>query len=128
MNYRTNSWFDGVWQVDQEQLCVQDEYGVINNLIFVKESDSTPSGFTNRGALKPIMQLSDNEIDISRHHLFIFLSSYRAYELIQIQEGVALDTEVAVKQAFHIMYEQGLAVMPLFGMSECNDLRNAYCF
>lgn len=34
---------DGTWQVDQEQLCVQDEYGAINNLIFVKESDSTPS-------------------------------------------------------------------------------------
>ncbi|MCD7458470.1 5'-AMP-activated protein kinase subunit gamma-1 [Datura stramonium] len=121
---------DGVWQVDQEQLCVQDEYGVINNLIFVKESDSTPSGLLIEDAqsklvlgfarsmhieLKPIMQLSDNEIDISRHHLFIFLSSYRAYELIPNSGKVfALDTEVAVKQAFHIMYEQGLAVMPLW--------------
>ncbi|KAJ8553527.1 hypothetical protein K7X08_024205 [Anisodus acutangulus] len=134
---------DGIWQVDQEQLCVQDEYGAINNLVFVEESDSAPSGLLREDAqsklvsgiagsmhleassshgqqLKPVMQLLDNEIDISRHRLFIFLSSCRACELIPKSGKVfALDTEVAVKQAFHIMYEQGLAVMPLW------DERNA---
>lgn len=34
---------DGIWQVDQDQLCVQDEYGEINNLVFVEESGSMPS-------------------------------------------------------------------------------------
>lgn len=34
---------DGIWQVDQDQLCVQDEYGAINNVVFVKESVSMPS-------------------------------------------------------------------------------------
>ncbi|XP_060205346.1 sucrose nonfermenting 4-like protein isoform X1 [Lycium barbarum] len=134
---------DGIWQVDQEKLCVQDEYGAINNLVFVKDTDSTPSalpredaqsmmvsGFarnmyleasSSRGLqLKPVMQLSNNEINVSRHRLFIFLSSFQAYELIPSSGKVfALDTEVAVKQAFHIMYEQGLAVMPLW------DERNA---
>ncbi|KAJ8536128.1 hypothetical protein K7X08_034529 [Anisodus acutangulus] len=130
---------DGNWQVDQEQLCVQDEYGAINNLVFVKESDSTPSalprqdtlsklvsGFarnmhleasSSRGLqLKPVMQLSNNEINVSRHRLFIFLSSSQVYELIP---NSGKNIEVAVKQAFHAMYEQGLAVMPLL------DERNA---
>ncbi|OIS97731.1 PREDICTED: sucrose nonfermenting 4-like protein isoform X1 [Nicotiana attenuata] len=134
---------DGTWQVDQEQLCVQDEYGAINNLIFVKESDSTPSALLREDTqsklvsgfvrsmhleassslglqLEPVMQLSANEIDVSRRRLFMLLSSSRADELIPNSGKVfALDSEVAVKQAFHIMYEQGLAVIPLW------DERNA---
>ncbi|XP_019254431.1 PREDICTED: sucrose nonfermenting 4-like protein isoform X4 [Nicotiana attenuata] len=121
---------DGTWQVDQEQLCVQDEYGAINNLIFVKESDSTPSALLREDTqsklvsgfvrsmhleassslglqLEPVMQLSANEIDVSRRRLFMLLSSSRADELIPNSGKVfALDSEVAVKQAFHIMYEQ----------------------
>nr|XP_016503167.1 PREDICTED: sucrose nonfermenting 4-like protein isoform X2 [Nicotiana tabacum] len=126
---------DGTWQVDQEQLCVQDEYGAINNLILVKESDSTPSALLREDTqsklvsgfarsmhleLEPVMQLSANEIDVSRRRLFMLLSSSRADELIPNSGKVfALDSDVAVKQAFHIMYEQGLAVMPLW------DERNA---
>lgn len=126
---------DGVWQVDQDQLCVQDEYGAINNVIFVNEPDSMPSALLREDAqselvnprsthleasssrgpqLGPVMQLSNNEIDVSRHHLFMFLSSSRAYELIPNSGKVfALDTEVAVKQAFHIIDLQ----LCLFGMS-----------
>nr|XP_016503168.1 PREDICTED: sucrose nonfermenting 4-like protein isoform X3 [Nicotiana tabacum] len=127
----------------QEQLCVQDEYGAINNLILVKESDSTPSALLREDTqsklvsgfarsmhleassscglqLEPVMQLSANEIDVSRRRLFMLLSSSRADELIPNSGKVfALDSDVAVKQAFHIMYEQGLAVMPLW------DERNA---
>nr|XP_016503169.1 PREDICTED: sucrose nonfermenting 4-like protein isoform X4 [Nicotiana tabacum] len=70
--------------------------------------------------LEPVMQLSANEIDVSRRRLFMLLSSSRADELIPNSGKVfALDSDVAVKQAFHIMYEQGLAVMPLW------DERNA---
>ncbi|TMW92983.1 hypothetical protein EJD97_012323 [Solanum chilense] len=129
---------DGIWQVDQDQLCVQDEYGAINNLVFVEDSVSMPSalirvdaqsnlvsGFTSsthleassssESQLEPVMQLLNNEIDVSRHRLFMFLSSSQAYELIPNSGKVfALDTKVAVKQAFHIMYEQRLAVMPLW--------------
>ncbi|KAM3246355.1 sucrose nonfermenting 4-like protein isoform X1 [Capsicum annuum] len=134
---------DGIWQVDQDQLCVQDEYGEINNLVFVEESGSMPSALpredtqsnlasgsarsmhpeasSSRGLqLEPVMQLSNNEINVSRHRLFMFLSSSQAYELIPDSGKVfALDTEVAVEQAFHIMYEKRLAVMPLW------DERNA---
>ncbi|KAM3268878.1 sucrose nonfermenting 4-like protein isoform X2 [Capsicum chacoense] len=121
---------DGIWQVNQDQLCVQDEYGEINNLVFVEESGSMPSALpredtqsnltsgsarsmhpeasSSRGLqLEPVMQLSNNEIDVSRHRLFMFLSSSQAYELIPDSGKVfALDTEVAVEQAFHIMYEK----------------------
>ncbi|XP_055825606.1 sucrose nonfermenting 4-like protein isoform X2 [Solanum dulcamara] len=70
--------------------------------------------------LRPVMQLLNNEIDVSRHRLFMFLSTSQAYELIPNSGKVfVLDTEVAVEQAFHIMYEQRLAVMPLW------DERNA---
>lgn len=134
---------DGIWQVDQDQLCVQDEYGAINNLVFVEDSVSTPSALLREDAqsklvsgfarnmhleassssglqLKPVMQLLNNEINVSRHRLFMFLSSSQAYGLIPNSGKVfALDTEVAVEQAFHIMYEQRLAVMPLW------DERNA---
>ncbi|KAK4350136.1 hypothetical protein RND71_029449 [Anisodus tanguticus] len=46
---------DGNWQVDQEQLCVQDEYGAINNLVFVKESDSTPSALPRQDTLSKLV-------------------------------------------------------------------------
>uniref|UniRef100_M1B454 AMP-activated protein kinase, gamma regulatory subunit n=1 Tax=Solanum tuberosum TaxID=4113 RepID=M1B454_SOLTU len=84
---------DGIWQVDQDQLCVQDEYGAINNLVFVKESVSMPSTLIREDAQSKLVSGFT-----SSTHLEVF----------------ALDTEVAVKQAFHIMYEQRLAVMPLW--------------
>lgn len=41
---------DGIWQVDQDQLCVQDEYGAINNLVFVEDSVSMPSALIREDA------------------------------------------------------------------------------
>nr|GMC71680.1 sucrose nonfermenting 4-like protein isoform X1 [Ipomoea batatas] len=129
---------DGTWQVDEEQLRVIDEHGVINNLIFVEEPsvnaqrlppeavrgtldldsirdmqlEASSSGVLPNGR---ILQLPEDRTDASRHRLFVHLSSFKAHDLMPNSgKALALDTEVAVKQAFHIMYEQGLPVMPLW--------------
>lgn len=33
---------DDVWRVDEQQLCIRDSYGMINNVVFVTEQDILP--------------------------------------------------------------------------------------
>ncbi|KAL0354923.1 UNVERIFIED_CONTAM: Sucrose nonfermenting 4-like protein [Sesamum radiatum] len=96
---------DGTWRVDQQQICDLDEYGTINNIVLVSGTEltspnlnaeafrpSTSRGSSSAGPLnEPVLQLSDGEMDV-----------------------LALDVEVDVEQAFHVMYDLGLAVMPLW--------------
>ncbi|XP_027122763.1 sucrose nonfermenting 4-like protein isoform X2 [Coffea arabica] len=118
---------DDVWRVDEEQHCVQDGFGMINNVAYVEETEilcpsfsaqslhqnqGTPSG----GSLhKPVFQLPINEIDVLRYRLSLHLSSSTVYDLMPDSGKVfALDVGAAVKQAFHLMYEEGVAVLPLW--------------
>ncbi|CDO98288.1 unnamed protein product [Coffea canephora] len=118
---------DDVWQVDEEQHCVRDGFGMINNVAYVEETEilcpsfsaqslhqnqGTPSG----GSLhKPVFQLPINEIDVLRYRLSLHLSSSTAYDLMPDSgKVIALDVGAAVKQAFHLMYEEGVAVLPLW--------------
>ncbi|XP_027122764.1 sucrose nonfermenting 4-like protein isoform X4 [Coffea arabica] len=73
---------DDVWRVDEEQHCVQDGFGMINNVAYVEETE-------------------------------ILCPSFSAQSLHQNQV-FALDVGAAVKQAFHLMYEEGVAVLPLW--------------
>ncbi|CAI9113776.1 OLC1v1014446C2 [Oldenlandia corymbosa var. corymbosa] len=104
---------DDVWQVDKEQQCFQDTYGMINNMIFVDISEPGTSSVSM--AQKPNLQLSPTDIDVLRHHLSVFLSSSTAYDLMPNSvKVIALDVDVSVRQAFHFMYEEGIAVVPLW--------------
>ncbi|KAA8540594.1 hypothetical protein F0562_024487 [Nyssa sinensis] len=127
---------DGVWRFDDQQLVVQDELGTITNITLVAGlellSPTLPHLASSSGGahLEPVLQRSDNEIDVSRRHLSMHLLSHKTYELIPNSgKVIALDVKVAVKQAFHVMYEQGLAVVPIwddhsqqiFGMLTASD-------
>ncbi|XP_027167397.1 sucrose nonfermenting 4-like protein [Coffea eugenioides] len=118
---------DDVWRVDEEQHCVRDGFGMINNVAYVEETEilcpsfsaqslhqnqGTPSG----GSLhKPVFQLPINEIDVLRYRLSLHLSSSTVYDLMPDSgKVIALDVGAAVKQAFHLMYEEGVAVLPLW--------------
>ncbi|XP_010249337.1 PREDICTED: sucrose nonfermenting 4-like protein isoform X2 [Nelumbo nucifera] len=132
---------DGVWRFNEQEPCVTDEYGAVNNIIFVKELEFAPSILHNEapksgmdvdngifqhpaslsGGMhqEPVSQILDGDIDAFRRHLSILLSRYTTYELLPMSgKVVALDLILPVKQAFHIMYEQGLSVVPIW--DDCN--------
>ncbi|KAL3512045.1 hypothetical protein ACH5RR_024762 [Cinchona calisaya] len=119
---------DDVWQVDEDQQCVRDGFGMINNMVFVEESQlltlslaaspiqQNQLGASSDGLLHTtVLQLPNNEMDVLRCHLSLHLSSSTAYDLMPDSgKVIALDVNVAVRQAFHLMYEEGIAVLPLW--------------
>ncbi|XP_043706337.1 sucrose nonfermenting 4-like protein [Telopea speciosissima] len=134
---------DGVWRLDENQPYVTDEYGMVNNIILVKELELAPSilrsepfpsksgmdvdngNFQQLASLsggiqrEPVLQISESDIDVSRRRLSILLSRCTAYELLPDSGKVfAVDVKLPVKQAFHVMYEQGLAVIPIWDDSK----------
>ncbi|XP_028202031.1 sucrose nonfermenting 4-like protein [Glycine soja] len=61
------------------------------------------------------MRISDTDVQISRQCISAFLSSHTAYELLpESGKVVALDVDLPVKQAFHILHEQGVFMAPLW--------------
>ncbi|KAG1365199.1 putative Sucrose nonfermenting 4-like protein [Cocos nucifera] len=60
-------------------------------------------------------RISETDIQISRHCISLFLSTHSAYDLLpELGKVIALDVNLPVKQAFHILYEQGIPVAPLW--------------
>lgn len=131
---------DGIWRVDELQPIANDEYGV-NNFIVVEQpvvipetlfvDDGLPvmdiDGFDDRnlhadgastsGSVpnEPVVEVTDDDIGITRSRLFKHLSSYKAYELIPDSSKVfALDDNMTVEEAFLVMHEERLAVAPLW--------------
>ncbi|PWA68623.1 CBS domain, Immunoglobulin E-set [Artemisia annua] len=131
---------DGIWRVDELQPIANDEYGV-NNFIVVEQpvvipetlfvDDGLPvmdiDGFDERnlhadgastsGSVpnEPVVEVTDDDIGITRNRLFKHLSSYKAYELIPDSSKVfALDDNMTVEEAFLVMHEERLAVAPLW--------------
>nr|XP_023883342.1 sucrose nonfermenting 4-like protein isoform X2 [Quercus suber] len=59
--------------------------------------------------------ISVTDLEVSRHRISLFLSTHNAYELLpESGKIIALDVNLPVKQAFHILYEQGISVAPLW--------------
>ncbi|PIA41328.1 hypothetical protein AQUCO_02200024v1 [Aquilegia coerulea] len=130
---------DGVWLVDEQQRCLTDERGTVNNIIFVQEPEPVslsiqseasssrssmevdndifehPALFSGGVGPELAFQIPEDEIDFCRRRFSVLLSRYTAYELLPVSGKVSvLDVTVAVKHAFHVMYEQSLAVVPLW--------------
>ncbi|CAA6662061.1 unnamed protein product [Spirodela intermedia] len=132
---------DGEWRHDERQPSVTGNYGVVNTVVLTRESDPTPipnpetptSGVSmdvdnetfqrvvtvSGGNLQvEPLRVSDADIDISRHRISVFLSTHTAYDLLPDSgKVIALDVNLPVKQAFHILYEQGMPVAPLWDFS-----------
>ncbi|KAK1282743.1 Sucrose nonfermenting 4-like protein [Acorus calamus] len=129
---------DGVWRCDETQPYMHDEYGNVNNFIIVAPpASSSPlvphpahpriivphlnGGLLPANAVpspvhrEPVARFSDAELDGSRNSICAFLTRYTAYDLLPYSGKVTvLDVTLPVKQAFRIMYEQGLAVVPIW--------------
>ncbi|CAJ1975978.1 unnamed protein product [Sphenostylis stenocarpa] len=128
---------DGEWRHDEHQPYVPGEYGMVNtvflptdpNYMPVLTPDVAPGNSMDvdneafrrmvrltDGTLSEVLpRISDADVQISRQRISAFLSSHTAYELLpQSGKVVALDVDLPVKQAFHILYEQGIFMAPLW--------------
>ncbi|KAG6505123.1 hypothetical protein ZIOFF_037471 [Zingiber officinale] len=120
---------DGVWRHDEQQPHVMSAYGIVNTLILNQEANPVrallhPEVSGNRMNMdvdhenSPIvvsnLRISEADIGISCDRISEFLSTCAAYELLPDSgKVIALEVSLPVKQAFHILYEQGIPVAPL---------------
>lgn len=128
---------DGEWRHDELQPCVSSNYGIVNTLVITRDpappilSTGTPGSRTNMDVDDEVfrravtvsgvpsqeapMNSPEPNMDISRHRISLFLSAHTAYELLpESGKVIAFDVNLPVKQAFHILYEQGVPVAPLW--------------
>ncbi|KAF2289202.1 hypothetical protein GH714_029379 [Hevea brasiliensis] len=132
---------DGEWKHDEHQPCSTSEYGLVNTVLFPGEANYNPvvgpemalgSGMeldnetfrrvvhvSDGTASDVVPRISEADLQVSRHHISVFLSTHTAYELFPKSGKVlALDVDLPVKQAFHILYEQGIPMAPLWDFSK----------
>eukprot|EP00262_Sarcandra_glabra_P006907 TRINITY_DN1946_c1_g4_i1.p1 TRINITY_DN1946_c1_g4~~TRINITY_DN1946_c1_g4_i1.p1 ORF type:complete len:503 (+),score=67.72 TRINITY_DN1946_c1_g4_i1:221-1729(+) len=130
---------DGEWRHDERQPFVTGNYGMVNTVFIARESDPIPAMLspdthgsrtsmdvdnavfqrvvTLADGILPgaALRISETDIEVSRHRMSVFLSTHTAYELLpESGKVIALDVSLPVKQAFHILYEQGIPVAPLW--------------
>lgn len=130
---------DGEWRHDENQPYVNGSFGVVNTLLLARGPESipailnpeTPGSRSNMdvdndvfhrvvtlsdGVLQEaVPRISEADLEVSRHRISAFLSTHTAYELLpESGKVLALDVDLPVKQAFHILYEQGVSVAPLW--------------
>ncbi|KAL3538120.1 hypothetical protein ACH5RR_001486 [Cinchona calisaya] len=124
---------DGEWRHDEHQPFVSGNFGVVNTIFLPRESDKLPTFFSSEMygrsnmdidndpflRMEAVPSISQADIELSRHRISLFLSTHTAYELLPDSgKVIALDVNLPVKQAFHILHEQGISVAPLW------DFRN----
>ncbi|XP_021898792.1 sucrose nonfermenting 4-like protein [Carica papaya] len=119
---------DGVWRHDEHQPFVSGHYGVVNTVFIAREPETIPSTFSpempGRSNMEvddvfargeAVARISEADLQVSRQRISVFLSTHTAYELLpESGKVIALDVTLPVKQAFHILYEQGIPVAPLW--------------
>uniref|UniRef100_A0A2P2L4I2 Sucrose nonfermenting 4-like protein n=1 Tax=Rhizophora mucronata TaxID=61149 RepID=A0A2P2L4I2_RHIMU len=119
---------DGEWHHDENQTHVTRNYGIVNTVFLDGEQNMIPAVFNaeTRGRsnmeldevfFRPeiIPSISETDLEISRNRIYAFLSMHTAYELLpESGKVIALDVNLPVKQAFHILYEQGIPLAPLW--------------
>ncbi|GAU38547.1 hypothetical protein TSUD_320190 [Trifolium subterraneum] len=130
---------DGEWRHDEHQPYVHGQYGIVNTVLLATDPNFIPlitsdiasgnnmdvDNETFRrvvrvpdDALSEVLpRISDTDVQISRQRISAFLSKHTAYELLpESGKVVALDVDLPVKQAFHILHEQGIYMAPLWDM------------
>lgn len=124
---------DGEWRHDEHQPSVSGSYGIVNTVFVTREPDSlsllspgTPGSGINMEVDHETFQhggtgvgISETDIETYRDCISNFLSSHTAYGLLPDSgKVIALDVSLPVKQAFHVLYEQGIPVAPLWDLSK----------
>ncbi|EFJ45435.1 hypothetical protein VOLCADRAFT_63727 [Volvox carteri f. nagariensis] len=120
---------DGKWRHDETAPFMPDPLGNVNNWLFVRRIDPTPtpvatssSGSSRTGGPNPAATShhSNGRIarscgEYTRKKISDFLHAHTAYELIpESGKVVVLDLDLPVRQAFHALHEQGTASAPLW--------------
>nr|CAD1836687.1 unnamed protein product [Ananas comosus var. bracteatus] len=125
---------DGMWRCDEQKLCATNEYGILNNVIFVEEPmtsvihheafrgmDMDDGVLLSTMPAEPLLQTSDIRIESFRHWVSAMLSEKNIFDIIPVSSKVSvMDLQLPVKQAFHIMAEEGFTVVPLWDDSRGN--------
>ncbi|XP_075512360.1 sucrose nonfermenting 4-like protein [Primulina tabacum] len=136
---------DGEWRHDEHQPFISSNIGIVNTILLTRESEYHPALLSpqvphsgpgssmdvDNGALQrmirssagasngPFPTMSDTDLVMSQHRIAVFLSSHMAYELLpESGKVIALDVDLPVKQAFHILHEQGISMAPLWDFSK----------
>ncbi|XP_062084772.1 sucrose nonfermenting 4-like protein [Humulus lupulus] len=120
---------DGEWRHDENEPIANSDYGIVNTITVSTESDMALTGASseapgsmdvdNEFFMPVIPSLSKDDVEVSRYRIFMFLTTNTAYNLLpESGKVVALDINLPVKQAFHILYEQGIPVAPLWDFSK----------
>ncbi|KAL4564878.1 hypothetical protein LXL04_028953 [Taraxacum kok-saghyz] len=129
---------DGEWRHDEHQPFVTGNYGTVNTILLSREPDFNPAVLTSGSSMDvdnevfqqvvrvsdatpfdPLVRVSEADLAVSRQRISVFLSTHMAYELLpESGKVIALDVELPVKQAFHILYEQGISTAPLWDFSK----------
>ncbi|RYR30927.1 hypothetical protein Ahy_B01g055714 isoform A [Arachis hypogaea] len=128
---------DGEWRHDEHQPYISGEIGIVNTVLLATDPNFVPvlnpdiasgsnmdvdnEGFRRvvrltDGTLSEVLpRISDVDVQTSRQRISAFLSMRTAYELLpESGKVVALDVDLPVKQAFHILHEQGIPMAPLW--------------
>ncbi|MBA0714111.1 hypothetical protein Golax_013107, partial [Gossypium laxum] len=125
---------DGEWRHDERQPHKTVEYGIVNTFDAIPIPAEVPlvyprseilnnmevdNGLMHRVSAVTLNQamprISEEDVMASRHRIAVYLQAHTAYELLpESGKVVALDVALPVKQAFHILSEQGIPLAPLW--------------
>ncbi|KAK1435707.1 hypothetical protein QVD17_01473 [Tagetes erecta] len=135
---------DGVWRFDQQQVYTEDEFGLFNNVVLVKQPDtmyetlmvddgspvmdidgmddrnhvdnaSSSNTVSNNAPNVIFLPLRAEDLETTRNHISQHLLSHSVYELIPDSGKLfVLDSRVSVEEAFLLMHEEGLSVAPIW--------------
>ncbi|KAF3456191.1 hypothetical protein FNV43_RR00841 [Rhamnella rubrinervis] len=129
---------DGEWKHDEHQPFTTGEYGLVNTMLLATDPNFLPGNVSpgsnmdvDNEAFRRLVRVTDgtltevvpriSEADIlnSRQRISLFLSTHTVYELLPDSgKVVVLDVDLPVKQAFHILHEQGIPLAPLWDFSK----------
>ncbi|KAM3367182.1 hypothetical protein ACQJBY_016059 [Aegilops geniculata] len=124
---------DGVWRCDDTKPIVRDEYGLISNemLVTLVENNTHPAVQLEPSPVRR-MNLDEGtilttmppeppsrnprmQIAVFRHRVSEILLHNTIYDVVPVSSKIAiLDARLPVKQAFNIMHDEGLALVPLW--------------
>ncbi|KAJ6719733.1 CBS DOMAIN IMMUNOGLOBULIN E-SET-RELATED [Salix purpurea] len=125
-NHQYKFLVDGEWRHDELQPYTTTEYGILNTVHFNVEANFNPEmipgssmeldneAFTRLVSVSDgtltgaVLSISEADLQVSRHRISVFLTAHTAYELLpKSGKVVALDVDLPVKQAFHILFRAG---------------------
>ncbi|XP_029125652.1 sucrose nonfermenting 4-like protein isoform X2 [Cajanus cajan] len=125
---------DGEWRHDEHQPFVRVDYGIVNTIYLVRELNILPPILSLEtpgrshmevdndvfGHVEANPRMSESDLQVSQHHISLFLSTHTAYELVtESGKVIALDVTLPVKQAFHALHQEGISIAPVWDSSKC---------